>query len=76
MSTWREKARKVIVRVLEETRGMDEAAVKKALHDAYPFGIREHHPYKIWRDEIKVQTGKRRLGQKKEKPNPDQQSIF
>lgn len=76
MSLWRDKSRRIIVKVLEDTRGQDETAVKKALRDAYPFGQRECHPYKIWLDEIQIQTGKRRFGVKKEKPNPDQTEIF
>jgi len=26
-------------------------AIKKVLQDAYPFGVRQYHPYKIWLDE-------------------------
>jgi hypothetical protein len=55
--SWREKSAEVITRVLLETRGQDEAAVKKALYDAYPFGERAYHPYKIWLDEIRRQRG-------------------
>lgn len=57
--TWREYATPIIARVLRETSGQDEKAVKAALRDAYPFGEREYHPYKIWCDEVKRQ---RRLG--------------
>jgi hypothetical protein len=42
---------------LSETVGKDEKEIRKALHDAYPFGPREYHPYKIWLDEIKRQRG-------------------
>lgn len=41
--------------MLVETTGKDERTIKKALHDAYPFGARAHHPYKIWCDEIRYQ---------------------
>ena len=54
---WRAKAGPIIRRVLQETQGQEEDAVRKALHDAYPFGQRAMHPYKAWRDEIKRQRG-------------------
>ena len=57
MSQWREHSAKVIARVLAETKGQDEKVIRKALHDAYPFGERSNHPYKIWLDEIRCQRG-------------------
>jgi len=56
-SRWRNAAAPIIRSVLEATRGQPEAAVKKALFDAYPFGPREHLPYKIWCSEIRRQRG-------------------
>jgi hypothetical protein len=56
-SKWRMKARNVILRVLRDTQGQSEANVKKAISAAYPFGERAMHPYKIWLDEVKRQTG-------------------
>lgn len=58
-TTWRDRARPVIRRVLEQTRGQSDAEIRKALRDAYPFGPRCYHPYKAWRDEIKVQRGQK-----------------
>jgi len=55
--TWRECARPIIAKVLEETKGQDEKAIRKALKDAYPWGERSMHPYKIWCDEILRQRG-------------------
>lgn len=74
--TWREECRPIIAKVLEETKGQDEKVVRKALRDAYPFGERAYHPYKIWLDEIKVQTKRKRFGQKTGNNNPDQQELF
>jgi hypothetical protein len=62
MNTWRDKARPIIHKVLKETKGKSEKEIRKALVDAYPFGERENHPYKIWLDDIKVQ----RRNQKKQ----------
>lgn len=58
--SWRDHARPIIARVLQETTGCSEREIKKALHDAYPFGPRAMHPYKIWLDEIARQRGRKR----------------
>lgn len=75
--SWREIASPIIFKVLEETKGKTEKEIKKALREAYPFGERKHHPYKIWCDEIQVQRGKRTFGKKKPgKPDPNQSKLF
>ncbi len=66
--TWRDSARPIIARVLNETAGKPEADIKKALYDAYPFGMREYHPYKIWLDEIRVQRGLKKVYQRGHHP--------
>lgn len=58
-SNWRNAARPIIARVLEETRGEPEKIIKARLLEAYPFGQRQYHPYKIWCDEIARQRGKK-----------------
>lgn len=63
-STWRTKAAPIIRQVLKETKGQSEKEIRKALIDAYPFGVREYHPYKIWCDEIRVQRGKKKSKQR------------
>lgn len=55
--TWRDSARPLIAKALEETKGKTEQEIRKALRDAYPWGERRMHPYKIWCDEIKRQRG-------------------
>lgn len=74
--SWRDTSREIISKVLAENKGKDEKAIKKALKDAYPFGQRQYHPYKVWLDEIQIQTGKRRFGVKKESVNKDQSKLF
>lgn len=65
-SRWRAKAAPIIRQVLTDMQGKPEAEIRKALHDAYPFGVRKYHPYKIWLDEIQRQRGKRHpIGHKK-----------
>lgn len=80
-SRWRDYARPIIARVLKENAGADEQTIKRALKDAYPFGQREYHPYKIWLDEIAVQRGTKKkkniFGRKKDKPeDPRQERMF
>lgn len=58
MKSWRDLCRPVIAGVIEKVGMEDKGALKRALFDAYPFGKREHFPYKVWLDEIKRQTGK------------------
>jgi hypothetical protein len=56
-SRWRDVAAPIIRRIL--AMDLDPKAQRKALHDAYPFGERKYHPYKIWLDEIARQRGKK-----------------
>ena len=79
-ASWREKAAPIIERVLKETQGKPEAEIVKALFDAYPFGPRQYHPYKIWLDEIKIQRGKKSRAWNRpysdRKPDPNQGILF
>lgn len=54
-SRWRSKAASIIEKVIRETDGRSDSEIRKALRDAYPFGERRYHPYKIWCDEVKSQ---------------------
>jgi hypothetical protein len=74
--SWRDIARPIITKVLEETRGQDDKAIRKALRDAYPWGERAHFPYTVWLDEIKVQQKKRTFGKRPKGPNPLQTDLF
>ena len=75
--TWRDIAKPIIKEVLEATKGKDEKDIKKALRDAYPFGERAMHPYKIWLDEIKFQRGVKRMKSRNgEEPDPSQINLF
>jgi hypothetical protein len=81
VSTWRDSARPIIAKVLRETKGQDEKVIKKALRDAYPWGQRAMHPYKIWLDEIRRQRGLKTTGPRKGKlldvpPDPRQEELF
>jgi hypothetical protein len=53
--SWRDRARKVIEPIYIVCRALDMPVdvYNKRVSDAYPFGQREMHPYKIWLDECK-----------------------
>lgn len=74
--TWRHIARPIISQVIAANKCNNEKEIRKALREAYPFGKRKYHPYKIWCDEINVQLGKRKFGEKKAKPDPNQTNMF
>lgn len=74
--TWRDNCRPIIAKVLAETKGKPEKEIKKALLDAYPYGERAMHPYKIWLDEIKVQRGFKKKKKRGEIQDKNQLPIF
>ena len=79
MATWRDKARPIIAQVIEEVGTEDERALRNALREAYPFGLREYHPYKIWCHEIRVQLWKIRRKDRRStgvKPCDGQKELF
>ena len=81
--SWRDVANGVIRKVLEEHKPITEKEARRLLREAYPFGQRAMHPYKIWCDEIKIQRGlkkrKKKGGRKKFEQvehDPNQTSLF
>lgn len=84
LSHWRRIAAPIIARVVAENAGKPEPKLRAALRSAYPFGPREHHPYKIWLDEIRVQKGRRKLTRRERRmqgrplppPDPRQELLF
>jgi hypothetical protein len=53
--TWREIARRVILKALDDARDqdLDAAATLKLVDSRYPFGPRANHPYAMWLSERK-----------------------
>ncbi len=75
-NTWRDTCRPIIAKAIADNKPNGDAAVKKALHKAYPFGERKYHPYKVWLDEIRVQLKKRKFGKKNIETPKEQTSLF
>jgi hypothetical protein len=67
--TWRDIAKPIIQAVLSETQGLSEKEIKAAIKDAYPFGERAYHPYKIWLDEVRRQRGIKRTATQSQNDN-------
>lgn len=58
MHTWRERCSELIRATIKENEGKSEREVRAALRAAWPWGPREHWPYRVWLDEIRRQLGK------------------
>jgi hypothetical protein len=53
--TWRDHCRPIIAAVIQRVGTEDRKALKLALREAYPYGERSMHPYKVWLSEIRRQ---------------------
>lgn len=53
--TWRDSAYPIIGKVIAENKDKTEKEIRKALREAYPYGERRMHPYKVWCDEVNKQ---------------------
>lgn len=53
-ATWRDHSRAVIAEVIAS----NPADLKRALFNAYPYGQRRFHPYKVWCEEVARALGK------------------
>jgi hypothetical protein len=60
-ATWRERAAPIIHEIIERVGTDDMKALRKAIREAYPFGLREYWPYKVWLSEVRDQLRSRRL---------------
>lgn len=79
--SWRDRARPIIAAVINEVGCDDMKRLRKAISDAYPFGFREMHPYKIWCDEVRRQLGLKSVKDRKglpveKKPLDGQEELF
>lgn len=54
-SYWRSIAAPIIREIIQEVGADNPRQLAAALRDAYPWGEKRMHPYRIWRDEIRRQ---------------------
>lgn len=73
--TWRDSCRPLIAGVIKANKDKSSKEIKKALRDAYPWGERRYHPYKIWCDEVRVQLGLKKKKVRGEINNPLQNAL-
>jgi hypothetical protein len=81
--SWQQVASPIIMRVIAECGTADMNLLRRKLRQAYPFGERKYHPYKIWCDEVRSQLGLKRVGANRRKPGagelfqcPEQLGLF
>lgn len=78
--TWREIVRPIIAGVLRKLpASYGRKRKERALFGHYPFGQRRGWPYKVWRDEIRIQLGLRPVRPKTHSQlsdSPGQQRLF
>lgn len=76
-SYWRNIARPVIAEVIARVGRDDEQALRRALREAYPFGERRMHPYRIWCDEVRRQLAGFQHRRSPQSPvSPGQTTLF
>lgn len=51
-SRWRPVATRIIEKVIAENPNDSETELRAKIRDAYPWGERARHPYKIWCEEV------------------------
>jgi len=62
--TRRDQVRPIIAEIISIVGTSDIKNLRKKLRQAYPYGERAMHPYKIWCDEIRVQLGIKKIKEK------------
>lgn len=75
MATWREQAAPIIAAVIQKIGRRDIKALRKALREAYPWGERKLHPYKVWCAEVRRQLGTPIITPRRD-PNNRQLDLF
>lgn len=74
-SYWRPTAQRVVRETIDRVGTADAKALRRALKEAYPFGMRRYWPYLVWRDEIKRQLGLKRPIRPRQPEDPDQLTL-
>lgn len=77
-SPWRAEAAKVVKAAIEagQARNLSGPALLKHVRQAYPFGPRANHPYKIWLSEVNRQLGRSTPKPRRVRPPSPGQPAF
>ena len=51
--SWRDHANSVLAALWEQAAEESRAPTKQEIYDAYPYGMREYTPYKVWLEQVK-----------------------
>jgi hypothetical protein len=76
-SYWRDMAIPIIRNVIATVGTSDDRALQRALREAYPWGEKRMHPYKVWRHEVRRQLAGEQHPRRTPNPvSPGQLLIF
>jgi len=76
-SYWRDMAIPIIRHVIATVGTSDDRALQQALREAYPWGEKRMHPYRVWRDEVRRQlAGEQHPRRAPDPVSPGQLSVF
>lgn len=53
--TWRQHSAPIIADVIKSNPTATEKQMRRLISEAYPYGHRANHPYKVWLSEVKRQ---------------------
>jgi adenine-specific DNA glycosylase len=70
--TWRDRAKPIISQVIATHRDEPILDIRRVLRDAYPFGPRKYHPYKVWCSEVRLQLA---VLESQHNPNKDIEGL-
>lgn len=74
-SKWRNIARRVIQQVISENPGCTGDDLRRLVSEAYPFGQRAMHPYKVWLSAVRDILGPSPKALRAQKANDDQHPL-
>jgi hypothetical protein len=76
-STWRRQARHIIEDIMGSLSApLTEKEARAALRDAYPWGERQHHPYRMWCAEVRLDLAVRFPKAKEPEKKPEVAFVF
>lgn len=73
--SWADRAAPIVGEVIRRVGRSNQQALRKALAEAYPWGVRKNTPYKAWLSEVRRQLG-HPLNTPKADPENQQTDMF